>query len=203
MRHSPKKPAGRASVAPPAALNAAITQINLFGQNVDIDPAGGNPITGYLGQPLYVTGIAVSQTDSTVLVFTIDDVGPPVSLPDGPTTLEMRGQATVLIRGLGMTQPYETAVTQNAITYTGAAVVLTATWSSNGTSQSVIPAVQYFQTPDGNLNYVMIMIGNTTEIRWIDNSPVYAAVPKASTPARVIPPVSGAGVVGPFGLETP
>jgi hypothetical protein len=183
----------------PKHFNAGITELNLFGQTVNVKvPTGGDPISAYNGNPLFITGITLPTDSSPLLVFAIDDVGPPVNWPRANSwTKNVPAQVNLYCSWLNA--KYITAPTRQPVSYTGGPIVLTGQLSAGG---NLVPQVTAWESPDsGDLYYVMVLsAGNQIEVRWLDNAP--DALPTPTT-AHVITPGGGAGVAGPFGLGSP
>jgi hypothetical protein len=185
----------------PAVLNVAINQINLFGQTVTVQvPQGTASINNYVGYPLFIAGITLPTDASPVLVFDINDVGPPVNWPPANAiTKAVPARATLSCSWLG-TAKYQTAKTPNPVNYTGGPIVIVGELGQDG---NLIPEVAAWQSPDeGDFDYVMVLSqGNVIEVRWLDNAPDALETPP--TTAYVVKPPSGAGVAGPFGFGSP
>jgi hypothetical protein len=196
------KPAAPAPVRPamPACLNVGINQINLFGQTVAVQAPAGT-FDGYAGNPLFIAGITLTDEPDPVLVFDINDEGPPVNWPDATAfTNAVPARATLTCKQLG-TSTYQTANTPNTVTYSGGPIVIVGTLGQDG---NLIPEVAAWQTPDdGNVDYVLVLSqGNVIEVRWIDNAPAALETQPPMT-AYVVMPAPGPGVAGPFGFGTP
>jgi hypothetical protein len=185
-RHKPPVPAPPILPTMPAVLNVAINQINLFGQTVDVQvPQGTASINNYVGYPLFIAGITLPTDASPVLVFDINDVGPPVNWPPANAlTKAVPAKATLSCSWLG-TAKYQTAKTPNPVNYTGGPIVIVGELGQ-----------------EGDFDYVMVLSqGNVIEVRWLDNAPDALETPP--TTAYVVKPPSGAGVAGPFGFGSP
>lgn len=195
--HEPAAPAPPILPTMPAVLNVAINQINLFGQTVDLLAPPGT-VNEYVGYPLFIAGITLPTDASPLLVFHINDVGPPVNWPPA-LTKAVPAQAILSCSWLG-TAKYQTAATPNPVNYTGGPIVIVGELGPDG---NLVPEVTAWQTPDkGDFDYVMVLSqGNVIEVRWLDNAPDALQTPPGT--AYVVKPPSGAGVAGPFGLGSP
>jgi hypothetical protein len=198
-KHKPAVPAVPAPTTTPTILNAGITQLNLFGQTVNVKvPTGTAAISGYSGNPLFITGITLPTDSSPLLVFKIDDAGPPVNWPPANSwTKNVSAQVNLFCGWLNA--QYTTTATLNPVSYTGGPIVLIGQLGADG---NLIPQVAAWESPDqGDVEYVMVLsAGNQIEVRWLDNAPDALSTP---TTAHVIKPPAGPGVAGPFGLGTP
>ncbi len=177
----------RAVTPPISSLSATIGTLNVFGQPVNFT----QKITGYAGERLYCKAML---NEATLLVF-IDDVGPNShSVPMSGTV--NKAQVTITYEGAST----ETA-TASGFSYGGGLLHLTA--SLNSAQNLTLTLTENADTAEVPASFVVILDDNNTlQLRWIDEPVELKAAP---TSARVIPPTPkpGAGVSGPFGIETP
>jgi len=195
ISHDTHRPAPNQPTAAPNALTATISAVTLFGQAATLD----SQQTGYLGAPLFVTSATVDGTGLMTIV--IDDLGP-------PTTVFPSSASSAIARvSLNGAQPSKSldAVT---IKYGGKPLNISATVTPASSGKwkgtAVTPQVTEWSLPTGGLEFVVLQPDPVTapgnyQLRWLVD-PVQMSATASSV---VIPPASGGGVAGPFGLETP
>lgn len=182
-----------AAVAP-NGLTATIGAVTLFGQSATLD----SQQTGYLGAPLFVTSATVDGNG--VMTISIDDLGPPAtSFPTSATS----AIAVVSLSGASPSKSNKVGITYGGKPVNISAAVTPAP-SGKWKNSAVTPQVTEWTLPTGGLEFVILQPDAVTkpgdyQLRWLVD-PVQMSTTASSA---VIPPASGGGVAGPFGLETP